>query len=482
MWRAILEFLQGVIYKMLNSNTQITTALQNQIGALYNISAEMQAAMQEWNALYLNQGEHLADGTKSMNLAKAVSSEIASTATIEMQVEISGSARAKWLSLQMDKLIDDIRQTIEFGNAKGGLMFKPYVDASNNLCWDYVQADMFYPLAFDANQNITACVFAEKRKRGAYWYTKFESHQLLTGGQYRIRNFAYRSDSQNYLGYQIPLASLSEWADLPEEITLENIIQPLYGYYRVPRANGIDPTSPLSVSCFADAVDNIKQADKQYSRLLWEYEGGEMALYVDKSAMEKDANGNFITKQKRLHRVLNVAPASIAEPGFYKEWAPALRGSQFIEGLNNILRLVEFNCGLAYGILSQENIQTLTATEIRASRQRYYVTVVDTQKKIRIALNSALYAADVWASIYNLAPAGAYNTVYSFDDSIITDSETAFKQDKEIVDGGGMGWVEFRVRNYGETEDLARQKVIEAQAEKRLMSTPPAAGYVQNVT
>ncbi len=472
MWTSILQWLEGVIYKMLNSNnTQITTALSQQVGSLYNISAEMQAALQTWNALYLNRGDHLITGVKSMNLAKAISSEIASTATIEMGVEVSGSTRADYLQLQMNKILENIRQQIEFGNAKGGLMFKPYVDAGS-ICWDYVQADMFYPLAFDANQNITSCVFADRKKRGAYWYTLFESHQLMTDGTYIIRNVAYRSDSQNYLGAQVDLSYIPEWADIQPETILQDITQPLYGYFRVPAANGVDPTSPLSVSCFASAVEQIKEADKQYSRFLWEFESGERALYVDKSALQTNSDGTPKLPDRRLFRVLNVAPASITEPGFFKEWSPEFRDSSLINGLNNILRLIEFNCGLSYGVLSNETLQAFTATEIRASKQRYYVTITDTQKKIKNALNAALYAADVWATIYSLAPRGDYQAVYSFDDSIVADHATAFNQDKEVVDGGGMGWVEFRMRNYGETEEVATEKVRKAQEEKRTANAP----------
>lgn len=478
--RPILEWLQGVIYKMLNNN-QITTAIQNQVGSVYNISAEMQSALQLWSAMYLNQADWVSTDIKSLNLPAAISGEIARTATIEMKVEIGGSERAKFLQTQMAAILDKIRQQIEYGNAKGGLMLKPYVDAGK-VCIDYVQADMFYPLAFDANQNITACVFADRRKAGAYWYTRFESHQMLPGNFYRIQNLAYRSDSQAYLGSQVPLSTIPEWASLQPDTTLQNITRPLFGYYRFPQANNIDPMSPLGVSCFARAVKLIEEADRQWSRLLWEFESGERALYVDKSAMDKDPNGKFILPHKRLYRVLNLAPSSITEPGFYKEWSPTLRQIELAAGLDGILRRIEFNCGLSYGVLSNPQAQALTATEIKNSQQRYYTTITDTQKAIQDALTGVLYAMDVWTTLYGLAPAGTFEAVYSFDDSIVADHDTQYQQDQELVDRGGMSLVEFRMRNFGETEEIARKKVQEAQAEKRASNPQPPATPVVPAT
>lgn len=469
--RSILEWLRGAIDKMLNSN-QITTAIQSQVGSVYNISAEMVTALQQWSAIYLNTAEWLNADVHSMNLGAAISGEIARTVTIEMDLEISGSPRADFLKLQMEPVLAKVRQQVEYGNAKGGLFFKPYVDG-DSVCVDYVQADMAYPLQFDANQNVTGCVFADRRKVGAYWYTRFESHRMLPGDQYQIRNKAFRSDSQAYLGSEVPLSAIPEWADLQPDITIGNVTKPLFGYFRFPQANNIDPTSPLGVSCFARAVKLIEQADKQYSRLVWEFESGERALYVDKSAMEKDGNGNYVTKQKRLHRVLNIAPASISDPGFYKEWSPNLREASLLNGLNAILRQIEFVCGMDHGIISNPEVQTLTATEIKAGKQRYYTTVTDSQKSLKTALDGLLYAMDVWASIYNLAPMGNYETVYSFDDSIVADHDTQFEQDKSVVEGGGMGWVEFRMRNFGETEAIAKQKVQQAQEEKKAANPPP---------
>ena len=57
------------------------------------------------------------------------------------------------------------------------------------------------------------------------------------------------------------LASVPEWSQLQEEITLNNSNRPLFSYFKIPQANAIDINSPLGVSCYAKASDLIKEAD-----------------------------------------------------------------------------------------------------------------------------------------------------------------------------------------------------------------------------
>ena len=59
---------------------------------------------------------------KSLNLPAAIAAEIARAVTIEMQVQISGSARADFLAGQMARVTGKLRQGTEYGAAKGGLI------------------------------------------------------------------------------------------------------------------------------------------------------------------------------------------------------------------------------------------------------------------------------------------------------------------------------------------------------------------------
>jgi A118 family predicted phage portal protein len=431
------------------------------------LSPEMVNALQTWAAMYMNQSPWLAGEMKSLNLPSSIAKELATTVTIEMDLEITGSARADYLNAQIEPVLSSIRRYAEFAAAKGGLVFKPYIDG-DKITVDFVQADQFYPVAFDANGKITAGVFSDQKVIGNYFYTRLESHALLADG-YHVINTAWRSSVKDTLGNQVPLDTIPEWAGLEPEVTITNVKAPLFAYFKMPFANNIDTTSPLGVSIYSRAVDLIKQADQQWTDFLWEFESGKRALYTDPLAFEKDPT----TKKpklpdRRLYRLLDLQ-GKIDKQGLFEEWTPTLREANILNGLDAILRRIEFNCGLAYGVLSNPEAVALTATEIKAGKQRYYATVVDTQKALETALDDLLYAMDVWATLGNLSPRGNYSTIYWWDDSIVADHDTAFTQDLQAL-GQVMSKVEFRMRNYGEDEATARKMIAMMDAENKPVS------------
>ena len=463
MFAKILAWVRDWITKMLGQNT-----LKQALGVDVAVSAPMAEALQLWTLLYQNQAPWLSADVRSLNLAAAIAGEIARAVTIEMTVDVSGSARAEFLDEQLEYITPRLRQNVEYGCAKGGLMLKPYITPNRKIAVDYVQADQFYPVSFDANGRITACVFSDQRKIGQYWFTRLEYHTLTPEGA-MISNAAFRSGSQGELGQSVPLTSVDAWAALSDQpATITGADRLLVGYFKFPQANSTDPTSPLGVSCYARAAMGneclLKQADKQWSRLLWEFESGERALYVDVLAFGKDDAGKPLLPNKRLYRTLNQG-GSVGDDALFKDWTPTFRETNILAGLDAILKKVEFNCGLAYGTISDPNVIAATATEIKMQKQRSYATITDTQKALQAALDDLLYAMNVWADAFGLAPAGAWEASYEFDDSIVADHDTAFAQDQQVVTMNAMPKYAFLMRNYGMSEEDARKWVEEAKNE-----------------
>lgn len=482
MFQRFLTWIREVLNKMFNPND-----LKSKLGVDVLISPQMVNALQLWSLMYEGRSPWLTDETESLNLPPAIAAEIARAVTIEMTVDISGSPRADFLAEQIKPILERIRQDVESGCAKGGLWWKPYVKGKG-IAVDTVQADQGFPISFDSNQNPTACVFVDQRKQDAYWYTRLEKHELTSNG-YEIYNTAFKSSDQNTLGSPAPLADVPDWADLQPYATILNVTAPLFGYFRFPFKNNIDPTSPLPISCYGRAQDGkkvklIQRADEIFSNLVWEFESGARALYVDSSAISKDTNGNLqlAKSQKRLIRTLNqVDSPGLNETGFYQEWSPEFREAAIKAGLNDVLRQIEFACGMSYGVLSDPQVQALTATEVKTTQQRFYSTVADTQKKLENAFNGLLYAMDTYATIYNLAPRGTYVADYEFDDSIIVDDAIQAATDKTAVDMGAMSLLEWRMKTYGETKEVAQERLKEAQQEQAQKAADQLAARVNAV-
>ncbi|MDD6215019.1 MAG: phage portal protein, partial [Firmicutes bacterium] len=412
-----------------------------------NEYSKMEQAVQRWTALYRGGSEQ---GKPSLNLAAAIAGEISRTVTIEMRSAVSGSARADAINAVYQKVIAQIRNYTELACALGGIVFKPCV-TQNGIAVTAVRADAFCPIQFDGNNNITGAVFEEKFRNDKKIYTRCEKH-FFENGRYIIENSAYESRSELEHGKRIPMSEVELWRGISEKVTIDGITKPLFAYFKMPTSNTIDFNSPLGVSVFASAENLIMDADKQYERILWEFESGERALYVDESAIRRDANGHHILPDKRLYRMLNTG-----EDALFEDWSPQFRDTSLINGLNRIFQRIEFNTGLAYGTISDPQGVDKTAEEIRSSKQRSYANVTDIQTALKKALGDLAECIDVLSDLYGLSPKGDYNISFDFDDSIISDRRAEFDEKMKLMQSGVLKPYEVRAWYLGEDEEKSKR-------------------------
>ncbi|MFA5715005.1 MAG: phage capsid protein [Candidatus Paceibacterota bacterium] len=457
---SLLTWIKDWWSKMFTKDT-IKTAL----GVEIDVSNIMTEALKTWSLIYQNKSPWLTTKMHSLNLGATIASEIARSVTIEMSVKVEGSARADYLKLQLEPILARLREKVELGCALGGLMMKPY-PKNGMIAVDFIGANSFYPVAYDSSGNITSCVFADRRKIGDAWYTRFEYHNFFDN-KCVVKNAAFKSTSIDQLGSKVALTTVPDWAGLEEEALIELIDRPLFAYFRYPAANTNDPDSPLGPSCFARAVTQLEDADDIYTNLVWEFRSGKRKMYVNELAIKRDDDNNpYLPKDEDYIRTL-ASTANIGETkGLFDEWSPEFREAAINAGLNSILKRVEFLCGLAYGTLSDPETVDKTATEILSSKQRSAATIVDTQKSVKKAISDLLYAMSAWCDIEGLVPAGAYKEEYDFDDSLITDRDKQFSQDGQTVGMSAMPKVTFLMRNYKLDEPTAKKWLADAQAEQ----------------
>ena len=170
---------------------------------------------------------------------------------------------------------------------------------------------------------------------------------------------------------------------------------------------------------------------------------------------------------QRIYRGLNIN-TGIADGGtFYQVFAPSLRDSNYLSGLNQYLRHVETKCGLSFGVLSQVAEVEKTATEIINSRQKLYTTVSDIQAALEDALRGLIAALDFWADQLDSVPAATAEPEITFkwDDSIIIDRQTEMAQWQAELQLGLRSKAEYRQHFYGEDEATAQNAIAAIQQE-----------------
>lgn len=421
------------------------------------ISISMQHAVQIWSNMYNGHAAWLDKdlGIHSLRLEQAVTREFVNTVINEMSVTISNTklddifkAATKWLNVNLQR-----------GLATGAMVIKPLGDDKVQC----VSQDAFVPIEYDVNGRLIKVIFPEiKQVSESTWLTRLEYHSLDYKLGLTITNRAYMSSSPNKLGHEIPLESVEEWANLPTEITYPDMLRPAFGYYVNPIDNTIDGTR-AGVSIFHSAYGLIRKADIQASRLDWEFESGERAINVDDMALKVN-NGDGKERElprlnKRLYRGLNIDGGSSGD--FFKEFSPALRQADFIAGLEEYKREIEFAAGLSYGDISNPQTIDKTATEIKSSKQRKYDTVMAIQQQLKACLDDLCYAL----AFYNELTTSGYDFVCNFKDSILTDEETERKQDLQDISVGAMQLWEYRMKWYGEDEKTAKTMVAGSSAD-----------------
>lgn len=456
MFERLKEIVRKLVGKILKKDL-----IENKVNVEVAVSNEMAKEIELWLQLYEDKPPWLNEETQTMGLPSAISREIARLVTLELGTEIIGN---DYLNEQYQEVICNIRNYTEFACAQGGLVFKPYVNGEE-IAVDLVQADRFLPTSYDSKGRITGAVFTEFKQIGDKLYTRLEYHNMTKDGC-NITNLAYVNenntniDSANFdLGKQVSLKEIEEWAALEEEVLITNVNKPLFSYFKMPLANHIERTSPLGVSVYSRAIEELKEADKQYSRVLWEYEGSELAEFVSTDCFKKDSKGNPIVdhRKKRLYQVLDFETGQGTGTKPFDLFSPEIRDTSLFNGLNQLLRKIEFKSGLAYGTISDVQDEAKTATEIKTSKQRSYSTVKDIQKALQTALEELAEIMNIYAKLYRL-PNSNYEMSFNWDDSLVMDKDAELQGMLNDVNSGILRPEIYLMKKYGlESEEEARK-------------------------
>lgn len=443
--------------------------IKQAMGVDVAVSQRMAQAIYRWSKMYINESPWLNDDVKGLNLPAAICSEMARLVTMESSINITGGSKAEMIKEGIQPFLNEISNYTEFACSTGGVVFKPYL-SQKGIEIDVVRAGDFYPVEFNSAGEITAAIFPEFKRVGKNLYTRLEYHALY-GSRYSIVNKAFiskkamvKTDDIVNLGQEINLEEVPEWSDIAPYVEFQNADRMLFSYFKIPLANNTDIHSPLGVSIYARAVNQIRDADEQYGAVLWEYKSKETAIQAADEFFRKNRQGEVILPKgkERLYRAMGPNVMSRDGNPFFNAYSPEIRDESFFNGYNRIIQKVEFNCGLAYGTLSDPQVVDKTAEEIKASKQRSYATVKSIQNSLGNALENLVSAVEVWMSLGGIATEGKVEVSCSWDDSLVTDKKYETEQLRADFSMGVVGPVEYRMKRFGETEEQAIKMLKQA--------------------
>ncbi len=312
----------------------------------------------------------------------------------------------------------------------------------------FVNGTKIIPLTFE-DEEITECAFINVNSGKTYISIHLKNEQ----GNYEIHNIECKGEGDN-------LAYIDE-----ENHTIFDTQSPLqwFAIIKPNIANNVDINSPLGVSIFANAIDNLKEIDLVFDSYANEFILGKKRIFVNAKEWVVDSRtGEEYDVFDSNDVVIYMLPEADDGKQIITDSTQTLRVSEHITALQNQLNLFGYKCGLGTEHYKFDGSGVATATQIISVNSEMFRNIKKQEILIEDALitlvRTMLYAINTFTS--DTVNTNAEITI-KFDDSIIEDEATERTQDLVDVNAGIMSKVEYRMKWYNEDEKTASQKIEE---------------------
>lgn len=396
------------------------------------------------NYIQFNGKQRIRRCRKSLGMAKKIAEDWANLLLNEKVVITASDEAVNEVcadELARNKFALYGNQLIEKAFALGTGAFVEYFD--NGVVIDYVTANCIYPLTWD-NGDVTECAFASERKEGKDKYLYLNIHRLNDRGTYVIENHMLRVDK----------TTVKE-VDLPEdvaEIVETNSTVPRFQLLYPNIANNIDMDSPLGISVYANALDQLEACDVLFDSFFNEFNLGRKRIMIPLSMariMLENEDGSVIPVFDE-NDLTFYAYQTDDKTQRIEEMNGDLRIDAHVAGLDKAVNLAAYKCGFGEHKYKFDGAGVKTATEVISEESDMFRSVRKHEAVLKMAIEG-LYKA--------LADMNGLTTDFDinidFDDSIIDDSAAERERDRVDVNDGLMTKVEYRMKWFGETAEQA---------------------------
>lgn len=429
------------------------------------VSDDMNTALKCWDDISTGKPpwKNKADDIETVNMAKHISDTRAKLTMLDIGIAVSGSPRAEYLQGIVDDLLKRLPGRIAEADRLGGIVIK-----WNGSTWDYVLPGSFGITAKDDNGEIIGAIFATHTSQGKAHYTRLEYHRFEgadeNGRIYVVTNKAFKnqltSNNKYTLGSPVPLQSVEAWADMQEEVRIANLEKPLFAYYRVPGANTVDPSSPLGLSVFANALTELKAIDIAISRKDAEVEDSKHITFVGQTVIQYATNRGI--ELPRFIQGLGMGTDD-GNTSAVHEHVPTMLTDQQIKDINFNLSMAGVKCGFSEGVFVMDGQSgMITATQVEADDRDTIQTIKADRDALKDTLEQAIYGANALITLYGLAPLGEYELNFNFGDITYNYEEDKAAWRAYAMQGWIPKWLYF-VKFEGMSEEEAKAITSEAE-------------------
>jgi len=315
---------------------------------------------------------------------------------------------------------------------------------------DLVSVDNIFPLTWNNNE-ITECAFA--------------STQYIKGNKYIVLSIHKKDDNGNYVIinhlFQETNGTLTE---IEQEDTIKKfptqsdvkwfvIFKPLL-------TNNLFDNNPFGIPHYANAIDNLKAVDLAFDEVRNELQLGRKRIFARADMFNyEDGTQKAVFDDNDIS--IYQLPKGVSKDDLIQSESDDLRTDKQVASLNTELNILGNKVGFGENHYHFDGTNLSTATAVVSSNSKLFRR----KKKLEVGYESAIYDL-VKAVAYASSKFGTYNIntdemVIQFDDSIIEDKEAESNRAMREESAGLISKVEYRMKIFGETEEIAKQKIEE---------------------
>lgn len=402
----------------------------------------------------------------SLGMAKKVCEDWANLELNEkVSITLEGEAEQKFFDevCEANKFRVKANELQELGAAMGTYALVPHVNGvkitpngtimgdATGITIDYVSADNIFPISWE-NGIVKECAFGSKRTVDNETYYYVQIHRLNSRDEYEIENliFTWKEDIIS----EVKLSDVKGYENIPEVIKTGST-ERQYVIGRPNIANNVDPTIPMGISVYANAIDQLKGCDIAYDSYVNEYVLGKKRIMVKLEAL-KDIDGDPAFDANDV--VFYELPEDSQSDTLIKEINMNIRSSDHNTGIQDMLNALSAKCGFGENHYRFDRGSIATATQVISENS----TMFRTLKKHEIIIEDVLkeftkIILRLGNTYMHMGLDEDVEISVDFDDSIIEDKQTEFARDAQMLSMGILNPYEFRMKWMNEDEETAKQ-------------------------
>ena len=316
---------------------------------------------------------------------------------------------------------------------------------------DLVDVDWIFPLSW-TNKGITECAFGSVEYIKGKKHIVLSVHQLNDAGNYVIKNHLFSENNGNLTEIKGVEDTINEF-DTKSNVKWFAIFKPLI-------TNNLFNNSPFGIPYYANAIDNLKAVDISFDALKNEIADGRKRTFVRADMFSYDNGEQRLVFDPNDTTVYQL-PDGATKDDLIQSDSDALRTTEQIDTLNTQLNILGKKCGFGENYYHFDGTALSTATAVVSSNSKMFRR----KKKLEVGYESSIF--DLFNAVaYASTTFGQYNInsdglKITFDDSIVEDKEAESNRAMREVQQGLKSKVEYRMQIFGETQEIAQQKIAE---------------------